>query len=61
MHSEFIQVHPQILGCKHWRAAVRLCYWIFKSDTCAVEQSISDSNGGVGTVGEFGLLWVDLI
>ena len=39
MHSEFIQVHPRILGCKHWRAAVRLCHWILKSDTCAVEQS----------------------
>ena len=42
MHSEFIQVHPGILGCKHWRAAVRLCHWILKSDTCAVEQSSSD-------------------
>ena len=40
MHSAFIQVHPRILGCKHWRAAVRLCHWILKSDTCAVEQSI---------------------
>ena len=39
MHSEFIQVHPRILGCKLWRAAVRLCHWILKSDTCAVEQS----------------------
>ena len=28
-----------MLGCKYWRAAVCLCYWIFKSDTCAVEQS----------------------
>ena len=41
MPSEFIQVHPRILGCKHWRAAVRLCHWILKSDTCAVEQSRS--------------------
>ena len=40
MHSEFIQVHPRILGCKHWHAAVRLCHWILKSDTCAVEQSL---------------------
>ena len=39
MHSEFILVHPRILGCNHLRAAVRLCHWILKSDTCAVEQS----------------------
>ena len=44
MHSEFIQVHPRILGCKLWRAAVRLCHWILKSGTCAVEQSRSREN-----------------